>query len=234
MSVERLDQIKNVLSMSPVPMSCDEIAAKLDLIRPFGPMPWNSIQTEIELALSEGAADILATHPGVYVMRANAKVAHLRNAQLLQAQHRSEQLGLITCYGEGWHRDKVDWERVPLQIIGRQMMNSTPINVANQTGFYVLGWGPGKPVEFIGFSGERSIGECLLEHTTGRVSGRWTHFSYYGLRPVLIDGSFGPLPESVTLAEAATSMFSVLVDVVQPKTNPRYYDTFSTLEFSQR
>jgi len=183
MCAERLDQIKTVLSMSPVPMSCDEIAARLDLISPFGPMPWNSIQTEIERALSAGAGDILATHPGVYVMRANAKAAHLRNAQLLQ---------------------------------------------------YALGWGPGKPVEFIGFSGERSIGECLLEHTTGRVSGRWTHFSYYGLRPVLIDGSFGPLPESVTLAEAATSMFSVLVDVVQPKTNPRYYDTFSTLEFSQR
>jgi hypothetical protein len=189
---------------------------------------------EIEHAIAGGDNQILKTHLGVHIMRANAKASHLRDAHMLETEGHPDQVGIITCYGEGWHRDRVDWEKTPLELIGSQMLSSTPINFATQIGFYALGWGPGSEVEFIGFSGEQTIGDCLLEHTWDRVSGRWTHFSFYGLRPIFLDGSFGPLPENVSRAEAAASMLSILLDVVQPKVNPRYYDLFSTLEFAQR
>jgi hypothetical protein len=233
MSAERIEQIKNVLSQSAEPMSCDEIAAMLDFILPFGPIPYNSLRVVIEQALATGDSEILKTHPGVYLMRANAGPIELREAQMLRAEGHLDRPGIFTCYGEEWHRNLVEW-KFPLELIGSQMMSSTKINFATQIGFYTLGWGIGEPVEFIGFSGERAIGECLFEHTMDRLSGRWKSFSFYGLRPIMPDGSFGPLPESVTLAQAVVSMLSVLVDVGMPRANHRYHDHFSSLEFAQR
>ena len=228
MEFDRLEEIKSVLSKSEKPMSSDEIASKLDF--PRGPMPWNKIQLELEESIARGDSQIVKKYPGIYVMRSNPGTA---TAHEPQTSDHLDLPGVITCYGQDWQRDRVQWN-APVQLIGSQMMTSTEIDFAPQIGFYALGWGLGKAVEFIGFSGKRTIGECLLEHTNDRLSGRWESFSFYGLKPILQDGSFGPLPESVTSTETVASILSILVSVVQPKGNRRYYDMFSTLEFAQK
>jgi hypothetical protein len=67
-------------SANATSMSCDEIAAKLHFVLPFGPMPYNSIRLELEQAIACGDSQILKPHPGVYVMRANAGTADLLEA----------------------------------------------------------------------------------------------------------------------------------------------------------
>jgi hypothetical protein len=228
--------IAEIISDSSGPMDYGEIASKLaenGKIAAFGAMPYKSVSAIIEDAILKDGDDcpFVKTYPGVYILGKNARPAHLRAAKALPSDFPDPSLGIITCYGQFWHRDRVNW-MPSAQIMGCQIPASPKVNFAEQAGIYALHLN-NETVTYIGQTGERTLGECLFDHTRGRINGHFEKFSFYGFRPVLDDGTFGSLPEKADIQEVMASMLSALVEVANPKANRRYFDKFSQLEFAQ-
>jgi hypothetical protein len=91
----------------------------------------------------------------------------------------------------------------------------------------------GGTVIYFGHTGEKTLGECLYEHTQDRLDGLFEKFSFYGFRPIFDDGTVGPLPEKADIRDVMASMLSVLAQVASPKGDQRYVDNFTQLEFIQ-
>lgn len=196
-------------------------------------MPYKSVSAIIEEAILKEGDDcpFVKTYPGVYIPRQNARPAHLRAAKALPSDLPEPSLGIITCYGKLWNRYDVNW-MPSAQIMGWQLPTSPKVNFAEQAGIYALHLN-NETVTYIGQTGERTLGECLFDHTRGRMDGLFGKFSFYGFRPVLDDGTFGSLPEKADIQEVMASKLSALVEVANPKANRRYFDKFSKLEFAQ-
>jgi hypothetical protein len=236
MSMAPIKSISKMLTEAFEPMDYEEIAVELAIngeIRAFGAMPRNLIYSTIETAIREegDSCAFVKTYPGVYIMRQNAKPAHLTAARACASERVRDQIGIISCYGQSWRRDRVQWKPGP-EIIGCQFQESTKIDFCGQIGIYAL-HSENDSVEFVGDTGNSNLGDCLFEHTQGRLSGRWQRFSFYGFRPISDDGSLGQLDVASKSAASLASMRSILVEVANPRANKRCYDWFSTLEFVQ-
>jgi hypothetical protein len=227
--------IAEIISDSSGSMDYGEIASKLaenGKIAAFGAMPYKSVSAIIEDAILKDGDDcpFVKTYPGAYILGKNARPEHLRAAKALSSDL-PDPLGIITCYGKLWNR--YDVNLMPsAQIMGCQIPASPKVNFAEQAGIYALHLN-NETVTYIGQTGERTLGECLFDHTRGRMNGLFEKFSFYGFRPVLDDGTFGSLPEKADIQEVMASMLSALVEVANPKANRRYFDKFSQLEFEQ-
>ena len=228
--------IAEIISDSSEPMDYREIAvelAKTERIAALGVMPYRSVCAIIEEAILQEGDDcpFVKTYPGVYIHRKNARRGHHRDLKVMLPEMAKFSLGIITCYGELWHRDRVDWMQ-SAQIIGCQFKSSPKVNFAEQDGIYALHL-KDKTVTYIGHTGERTLGECLFEHTQDRLDAYFEKFSFYGFRPVFDDGTFGSVPEKADIQDVMASMLSTLVEVASPKANRRYFDKFSQLGFIQ-
>jgi hypothetical protein len=119
--------IAKILRESSEPMDYAEIAWKLaenGKIAPFGVMPYRSVAAIIDDAIGkEGdGCPFVKTYPGVYILRRNARSGHLR-AKALPHEVAKPALGIITCYGQVWDRDGVNW-MPSAQIMGYQFKAS--------------------------------------------------------------------------------------------------------------
>ncbi|RPI71466.1 MAG: hypothetical protein EHM38_03830 [Geobacteraceae bacterium] len=233
-----LDKIIHVLSQDSKPMGYEEIAVELaeqGKIAAFGVMPRKQIRTVIDSAiLQEGdGCPIVTTYPGEYLMRKNASPAHLQAAKRMDRKLGTDRLGIITCFGHQWLRERVIW-KPKTEIFGCQFQKSPRINFADQTGFYVL-YSEDRSIEYIDYTGDRNLGDCLYEHTLDRLDGRWERFSFFCLKPINDDGTLGPLPVEAKIGDVnvMASMKSILLELAEPRSNRRHYDYFSTLIFIQ-
>ena len=195
------DRIHDVISKAEEPMDYEQIAVELaeqGNIAEFGVMPRKQICSIVEDAIAKAGdhCAFVRTEPGVYIARKRASSEHLRAARALGPKLAFIPNGIITCYGQVWAREGVTWRSNPV-IFGCQFQNSPKIDFSKQVGIYTL-HSNDHALVYTGVSGDRTIGECLYEHTSDRLDGRWNRFSFYGLLPINENGTFGPPPRECT------------------------------------
>lgn len=91
----------------------------------------------------------------------------------------------------------------------------------------------GREVIYVGRSTERPLGKRLTEHTQDRLATRWDRFSWFGLKPVKQDGSFGNLPASYLSDLLIPALEAVLIEAVEPRQNRKRGDDLSAVEYFQ-
>jgi len=138
--------------------------------------------------------------------------------------------GPIQALGMFWDRGLVQWTSNPA-ILGRQQIGADVVDMAEQRGIYLLH--DVRDVVYIGRCTDRPLGRRLYEHTYDRLNPRWTRFSWFGLRPVLEDGTLGELADGHSADVVITAMEALLIEALEPPQNRRRGDGFSGVEFIQ-
>lgn len=240
MSIALRKSIASVLAASSQPQDLGQIAYGLIAARgdfsKIGAVPLRSIYSCLEEAIRDKGerCPFLKTHPGVYMLRRNAKPDHLLEASKTIStgpKFHEGPFGIISCFGVSWHRNKIKWTPAP-EILGYQFQASAPINFGQQIGFYALHWKNGE-TGYVGSAIEKPIGTCLYEHTQTYLSALWDRFSFFGILPVADNGAFDRLPGNFDAADTLASLATILVGLVSPHGNKGHLDWFSPLGFSQ-
>jgi hypothetical protein len=89
--------------------------------------------------------------------------------------------GIVNALGMFWERSKVDWKASQPKLLG-QLQGGTIVNFNAQRGVYLLHDTQG--VVYVGRVTGQDLGLRLKQHTTDRLGGRWTRFSWFGVYPV--------------------------------------------------
>jgi hypothetical protein len=238
MNIALRESIASVLAPYSKPIDLDEIASKLveaegDLEK-FGAVPLRSIHSCIDDAIrAEGeSCPFLKSFPGFYMLREKAKPHQLLKASKARSTEpkiHEGQIGIVSCFGVSWQRNRVKWTPSP-EILGCQFMASKPIDFGQQIGFYAL-HSEGGEVGYFGSTIDKPIGTCLFEHTQDRLRGRWNRFSFFGLLPVTDAGTFDRLPDDFKPADTLASLAAIIMELFSPRGNRLYFDWLSTLEF---
>jgi hypothetical protein len=174
---------------------------------------------------------------GVYGLRTQAEAPVIVQKEQAEAEElaeaeSSEVTGLVNAFGMFWDRAKVNWETEP-RILGQQQAGSKPVNFCEQRGVYLLHDSQG--VVYVGRATDQNLGKRLQQHTSDRLTGRWTRFSWFGVYPVRQDGT---LKTSVDLSNLNSSiviatMEAVLIEGLEPRQNRKRGDDFQAIEFLQ-
>jgi hypothetical protein len=140
--------------------------------------------------------------------------------------------GLVNAFGMFWDRAKVSWETEP-RILGQQQAGSKPVNFCEKRGVYLLHDSQG--VVYVGRVTDQNLGRRLQQHTSDRLTGRWTRYSWFGVYPVEENGA---LKKSADFSNVQTSiviatMESVLIEGLEPRQNRKRGDDFQAIEFLQ-
>lgn len=141
-----------------------------------------------------------------------------------------EQYAIFTSFGMYWRRSLIQWNRSP-KLLGRQEIDSTPVNFHEQLGIYLLY--DGREVIYVGRSTDRPIGRRLYEHTVDRLSTRWDRFSWFGLKPVMENGKLHDMPPSYESSFMIPALEAVLVEALEPRQNRKRGDDLSAVEYMQ-
>lgn len=138
--------------------------------------------------------------------------------------------GPIQALGMYWDRNLVRWTSSPV-ILGRQQIGADVVDMAEQRGIYLLH--DVREVVYIGRCTDRPLGKRLYEHTCDRLNARWTRFSWFGLCPVLEDGTLDELKGVHSADTVIAAMEALLIEALEPAQNRRRGDGFSGAEFIQ-
>lgn len=144
----------------------------------------------------------------------------------------SEVTGLVNAFGMFWDRSKVRWE-TNARILGQQQSGSSPVNFGEQRGVYLLHDSQG--VVYVGRATDQNLGKRLQQHTSDRLTGRWSRFSWFGVYPVEPSGG---LKKSADFSKVDTdiviaTMEAVLIEGLEPRQNRKRGDDFQAIEFLQ-
>ena len=152
-------------------------------------------------------------------------------AELAETQS-SDVTGVVNAFGMFWERSKVKWDPEP-KILGSQS-GAKPVNFCGQKGVYLLHDSQG--VVYVGRTTDQSLGKRLYQHTTDRLTGRWTRFSWFGVFPVessgelKLDSDFS----KVDIDTVIVTMEAVLIEGLEPRQNRKRGDAeFQAIEFLQ-
>lgn len=137
---------------------------------------------------------------------------------------------VIRCLGMYWQRDLVVWKNDP-RIFGKQQAQSKPIDFGGQRGIYILY--DQHTVVYVGRSVDRPLGKRLYEHTSDRLGGRWTRFSWFGLLDVTDDGNLVEIPLKVSSSSLIAMFEAILIEALEPPQNRKRGDDFSMKEYIQ-
>ena len=136
---------------------------------------------------------------------------------------------VLPCYGISWDREKVDWSRTRGKVLGNLFENDTVVDFSQQVGVYVLYDRKGTVV-YVGRTIDGSLYGRLRQHThSSRRAARWTHFSWFGLKPVLDDFSLGEKRRSLDQDEEIVMMESLLIELLVPAFNDKGGDNIGSL-----
>jgi hypothetical protein len=231
------DSIIAVLSAAKAPMHYVEIAEQIferGLRTEQTATPAATVAATIGQAFkNEGEhSPFIRVSRGVYALRSNQKEAPVIAQKELAETESSEVTGLVNAFGMFWDRAKVHWETDP-RLLGQQQSGSKPVNFCEQRGVYLLHDSQG--VVYVGRAVDQNLGRRLQQHTSDRLSGRWTRFSWFGVYPVEEDGAlrrsadFSSVDSSVVIA----TMEAVLIEGLEPRQNRKRGDDFQAIEFLQ-
>ena len=194
--------------------------------------PANTVVSIIATSLKSEreASPFVRVSRGVYALRAFQQAPPVAESEIEQAE--SEFTGLINAFGMFWDRSRVRWESEP-RILGQQQAGAKPVDFCGQKGVYLLHDSQG--VVYVGRTTDQSMGKRLQQHTSDRLTGRWTRFSWFGLYPVEPDGTlktsadFSSVPINIVIA----TMEAVLIEGLEPRQNRKRGDDFKAIEFLQ-
>jgi hypothetical protein len=174
----------------------------------------------------------LRVGPGVYALRGIQKDAPVIAQNELAPTESSEVTGLVNAFGMFWDRAKVSWETEP-RILGQQQAGSKPVNFCEERGVYLLHDSQG--VVYVGRVTDQNLGRRLQQHTSDRLTGRWTRFSWFGVYPVEENGALKKSADSsnVLTSIVIATMEAVLIEGLEPRQNRKRGDDFQTIEFLQ-
>jgi hypothetical protein len=160
---------------------------------------------------------------GIYALRGIQEDAPGIAQEELARTESSEVTGLVNAFGMFWDRTKVRWDSEP-RILGQQQAGSKPVNFGEQRGVYLLHDSQG--VVYVGRVIDQNLGRRLQQHTSDRLTGRWTRFSWFGVYPVEESGA---LKKSADFSNVETSiviatMEAVLIEGLEPRQNRKRGD----------
>ena len=142
--------------------------------------------------------------------------------------------GIITSIGMYWNRADVKWRPNP-RLLGSQHHAAIPIDFCEQRGVYLLY--NHNQVIYVGRSSERALGRRLYEHTRDRLRARWNQFSWFGLRPIIVNNNnaayLGNIPGQYASAFMIPVLEALLIEACEPGQNRRRGDDFGAVEYIQ-
>ncbi|SHT79347.1 Uncharacterised protein [Mycobacteroides abscessus subsp. abscessus] len=149
-----------------------------------------------------------------------------------EAEETAKEMGLINAFGMFWSRDLAIWKPSMPRLLGVQQSGSAPVNFTGQAGVYVL-YDVHRPI-YVGKVTEPRLGLRLYEHTRDRLTGRWTRFSWFGVRGVTGSGELTPIPGAdIAVTSLIATMEALLIEGLEPPQNRRQGDGFNAVEFIQ-
>ncbi len=196
----------------------------------LGATPAASVAAHLSLSLNNEGAEspFERVSRGMYRL-SGAATERATGPGAVEAEDESE-AGLINAFGMYWLRDRVLW-KTP-KLLGQQQQGSTTVDFSEERGVYLLH--DRREVVYVGRTTEQALGTRLRQHTTGRLSGRWDRFSWFGILPVMSDGSLSDSPsESFNLENLIATMEALLIEGLEPPQNRKRGDGFSAVEFIQ-
>jgi len=141
-------------------------------------------------------------------------------------------LGLVNAIGMYWERSKVLWSANP-KLYGKQQPESEPVDFSNERGVYFLHDAQG--IVYVGRTTEQPLGRRLSQHTSDRLNGRWSRFSWFGIYPAQADGALNTSFDHSTLTVdiLIATLESVLIEGLEPRQNRKRGDDLQSVEFLQ-
>lgn len=229
--------VETVLGDSEKPLHYREITERIlgrGLKKKVGATPAATVSAVLNVAVKK------ADSPFEKIERA---VFRLRNAPPATAETDTtadEAAPVITSFGLYWDRAAVGWTRKPsiygeYQTDGAARSSLTRVNFGEQHGIYLLH--DAREVIYVGRTTKGALGKRLSDHTRDRLRGRWTHFSWFGFRPVAEDGTLGEklsdLPADFDMEKLIGAFEAILIEALEPRQNRKQGDEFGDIEYRQ-
>ena len=137
----------------------------------------------------------------------------------------------ISSFGAFWQRDWVNWKKTTPRILGQFPGNSESIDFAGQNGIYVLYDGH-HPV-YVGQAIVNSLGDRLRAHTTDKLPGRWTRFSWFGMLPVSPTGTLVAFNSGITEQKFVDAVEALLIEILEVPLNRKKGNGSVGTEYNQ-
>ena len=205
------DAIIHVLRAAGRPLHYGDITERIlraGIKTSAAPNPQASVRGAISRYMKGSDSPFVRTDSGVYALTLPR-----------DSERRGEvDLEPITAYGIHWRRDLIEWRTSDPRIYGRQHARADLVNLAHQSGVYVLYSPPGAAI-FVGNAKRVGLGRRLLQHTS---SGHWMWFSWFGIRPINDDGTLADSPADIPAATLIDAIEAVLIATVEPHQNSQH------------
>jgi len=223
------DAIVTVLAESREPLHYQEITERIlsrGLKTTSGATPAATVNAQIAASIKHehGASPFVRVSKGVFTLRART----VQTEQEAAVETTSEDI--IRAFGMYWQRELVVWRRQP-RLFGRQQVGAKSVDFGDQRGVYILY--DHHSVVYVGRAIDRPLGQRLHEHTLDRLSGRWSRFSWFGLRGVSDAGKLTDEPCAASSEVLVATFEALLIETLEPPQNRRRGDDFSGVEYIQ-
>ena len=230
--------IQTVLEAAGEPLPYREITERIlkqGLKKRVGATPSQAVSAVLTTDVKRGEPNSLfeRVSPGVYGLRGIP-------APPVRPPPPDEPHPIVTSFGLYWDRAGVDWKRKPhiygeYQPEGAIQSDLTPVDFGSQHGIYLLH--NAREVIYVGRTTKGDLGKRLSDHTRDRLRGRWTHFSWFGFRPVAEDGTLGEklsdLPPDFGMEKLIGAFEAILIEALEPRQNRKQGDEFGDIEYRQ-
>ena len=203
------DAAIRVLTEAGEPLHYVEIARRIldgGFKSTSGATPADSLNAAIGTSINKDG-------PASPFVRHDAGVYRLRDMALATVDPTTP--GPVAAFGIHWQRDLVQWASRP-RLYGRQHANADRVDLADQYGIYLLHDVRGETV-YVGQA--QLLGMRLSQHTRDRHAGRWTYFSWFGIREVNEDGSMADPSGAAAPSRLIDTLESVLIEAIEPRQN---------------
>lgn len=228
------EAIVKVLAAHGEPMHYTDITEEIasrGLKKKFGATPAASVAATISISLQNDGekSPFIKVSRGVYTL-AISKQSLRGKPSALPEEEQKDETGFVNAFGMYWQRDKVLWSPTP-KLLGQQQLGS-PVDFCQQKGVYLLH--DGSKVVYVGRTTDQPLGIRLRQHTTDRLNGRWDRFSWFGIYPVLDNGTLSrSSADTFNIENLIATMEALLIEGLEPPQNRKRGDDFSAVEFLQ-
>ena len=227
--------IEEVLGQAAGSMHYKDIAEQivsLHLKESVGATPARTVYREIFTSIKNlgDQSPFRKVGRGEFILREHYKASAKLEVVPPDEKTEEDQYGIVTSFGMFWRRNVVLWNSNP-RLLGVQQLGAEPVSFTKQLGVYLLY--DGREVVYVGRATERPLGRRLYEHTLDRLSTRWDRFSWFGLLPILEDGSLAAMPAQLETEYLIPALEAVLIEALEPRQNRRRGDDLMAVEYLQ-
>lgn len=222
------DAIIRVLAESPEPLHYHDITERIlasGIKKTSGATPGATVNAQIAASIKHDgeSSPFMRVSKGMFTLRDES----LRQSIEAQPAGSDE---IVRAFGMFWQRERVLWRRQP-KLMGRQQVGAKSVDFGEQRGVYILY--DHHSVVYVGRATDRPLGQRLNEHTLDRLSGRWSRFSWFGLRGVADEATLIDEPMKPTTSSLVATLEAILIEALEPPQNRRRGDDFAGVEYIQ-